>query len=93
MSGWATSCRKIAWRTISLTKGREDLHWAAQLARAIQVSLVGFGVGGAFVNIGYWDLVYYEIVLLLAAFKLASTSSDTAKQRAVGAKSALVGSP
>jgi hypothetical protein len=49
-------------------------------------------VGGAFVNIGYWDLIYYEIVLLLAAYKLASVSLGAAKARGAHAKSVLVGS-
>ena len=31
----------------------------------IQVSLVGYMVGGAFLNLGYWDLPYYLIVLLV----------------------------
>lgn len=40
------------------------------LARMIQVSLVGFAVGGAFVNIGNWDMVYY-----LAAAALGTSRS------------------
>jgi probable O-glycosylation ligase (exosortase A-associated) len=82
----------VARRTIAVAKDRDDFRWAAQLARATQVSMVGFAVGGAFVNIGYWDLIYYEIVLLLAAYKLASVSLDAAKARGAHAKSVLVGS-
>lgn len=68
VSAWVS-----ARQTIALSKGRADMQWAAHMARAIQVSLVGFAVGGAFVNIAYWDLVYYEIVIVMVARKLAST--------------------
>ena len=39
---------------------------------AFESDLVGYAVGGAFVNIGYWDLMYYEIVLVVVACRLAS---------------------
>jgi len=61
-----------ARRTIALARTRPEHAWAGQLARAFQVSLVGYAVGGAFVNIGYWDLMYYEIVLVVVACRLAS---------------------
>ena len=47
-------------------------RWAGQLARSIQVSLIGFGVGGAFVNISYWELQYYELIMLVAAYRLVT---------------------
>jgi probable O-glycosylation ligase (exosortase A-associated) len=59
-----------ARRIIRFTKGKPEVGWAADLARAIQVSLVGFGVGGAFVNIGYWELQYYELIVLMIAWNL-----------------------
>jgi probable O-glycosylation ligase (exosortase A-associated) len=62
--GIGISAWSHARRTIALARGRPELAWAAQLARALQVSLLGFAVGGAFVNISYWELVYYEIILL-----------------------------
>lgn len=69
-AAWGT-----ARRTIALSKGRPELEWTAHLARAFQVSLVGYAVGGAFVNIGYWDLIYYEVVLVTAAWRLASVAA------------------
>jgi O-antigen ligase len=42
-----------------VTRGREDLAWAFSLASMVQVGLVGFAVGGAFLNIAFWDLPYY----------------------------------
>ena len=29
----------------------------------------GFAAAGAFVNIAYWDFVYYEIVILMASYQ------------------------
>jgi putative inorganic carbon (hco3(-)) transporter len=58
----------VAWsyarRIIAAARAGPELEWAGQLARAVQVSLIGYGSGGTFVNIGYWDLPYMEIVLL-----------------------------
>lgn len=65
----------VARRTITLSRDRADLSWAAHLARAVQVSLVGYAAGGAFINIAYWDLIYYEIVLVALVYKMASAPS------------------
>ena len=61
-----------ARQTIALSRRSDETAWAGSLARAIQVSLIGFSVGGAFVNISYWELPYYEIVIILIARKLVS---------------------
>lgn len=61
-----------ARRTIARSRDRADLTWAAHLAQAVQVSMVGYAVGGAFVNIAYWDLIYYEVVLVAIVYKMAS---------------------
>ena len=42
----------------------------ALLARMLQVSLIGFMVGGAFVNIGNWDFFFYLFVLSAAMIRL-----------------------
>jgi probable O-glycosylation ligase (exosortase A-associated) len=55
-----------ARRIIKVSGNHPDYAREANLARAIQVSLIGFGTAGAFVNIAYWDFVYYEIVILMA---------------------------
>ena len=66
------ACWMVSRRLIHASRDRPDLLWAGDLARASQVSLVGFAVGGAFVNIAYWELPYYEMVILMAAYQLAS---------------------
>ncbi len=47
-----------------------DQKWAADLAAMIQVSLIGYAVGGAFLGLAYFDLPYHlmVIVVLLAKF-------------------------
>ena len=72
-AAWVT-----ARRIIALSRHRQDLDWAENFARAFQVSLVGYAVGGCFVNIGYWDLVYYEIVIVTVAYRLASEAEKPA---------------
>ena len=67
VSAWIT-----ARRTIVLAARSPESEWAGQLARAIQASLAGFAVGGAFVNIAYWEPPYYEILILLVAFRLVA---------------------
>lgn len=67
----------VARQTIALSRRGDEGAWAGALARAIQVSLVGYCVGGAFVNISYWELPYYEIVILVVARKLVSAPMGT----------------
>lgn len=59
-----------ASRIIKLGRQNPDNKWDADLARAVQVSLIGYGVGGLFVNIGYWEIQYYEIVGLMVIYNL-----------------------
>jgi len=42
-------------------------EWCAQLGAMIQVSLVGFAVGGAFLSLAYFDLPYNLMALTIAA--------------------------
>jgi probable O-glycosylation ligase (exosortase A-associated) len=67
LAAWST-----ARRTIAIARAKPEHAWAGHLARAFQVSLVGYAVAGVFVNISYWNLIYYEIVIVLVAWRLAS---------------------
>lgn len=51
------------------------------LLRMIQVSLIGYAVGGAFVNIGNWDFPYYLAIVVFASRRLTA-SLGTAKEPA-----------
>ncbi|MEO7493621.1 MAG: putative O-glycosylation ligase, exosortase A system-associated [Massilia sp.] len=60
----------LTWRTcsavIKLTKLEPDLKWAFNLSLMIQVSLLGFAVGGAFLSLAYFDVPYYLMVAIVA---------------------------
>jgi putative inorganic carbon (hco3(-)) transporter len=63
---WAT-----VWRTANKLRregsiGRYPL-WAADLGSMVQVSLVGYFVGGAFLSLSYFDLPYLLAMFVVAA--------------------------
>jgi probable O-glycosylation ligase (exosortase A-associated) len=59
----------LAWRTGSrvmrFCRGKQELSWAYGMAAMCQVSLVGYAVGGAFLTLAYYDLLYDIVVLLV----------------------------
>jgi probable O-glycosylation ligase (exosortase A-associated) len=52
-------------RTCGQRSDLTQLVWARDLAAMLQVSLVGYAVGGAFLGLAYFDLYYHLIVLML----------------------------
>jgi len=69
--GWST-----ARRIVKVGREFTEHRWAANLAAAMKASLVGFAVGGAFVNISYWELEYYELIILAAVYRLVRGSAS-----------------
>lgn len=61
---WFLIWRDASW-IIRHTRDRTDLRWAHDLARMSHVSLVGYAVGGAFLNLAYFDVPYYLVVALV----------------------------
>ena len=57
-------------RVINYGKGKPEFDWAVGMVRAVQVSIVGFSAGGLFVNIGYWELLYYELLIVIVAYRI-----------------------
>jgi len=45
---------------------RPETLWTRDLAGMIQVSMVGYAVGGAFLSLTYWDLPYNIMAILIA---------------------------
>ena len=62
----------MAGSIVRRVKGHDDLLWAMRLARALQVSIIGYAVGGAFLSLVYLDYYYYFVVLVLALNRLTS---------------------
>src|SRR6185312_16331214 len=58
------------WRTgswiIRNTGKQQEYRWAYNLATMIQVSLIGFAVGGAFLSLLYFDVPYYLMAAMVA---------------------------
>lgn len=60
----------LTWRTggwiIKQTVDNPEMKWANSLATMIQVSLLGFAVGGAFLSLAYFDVPYYLVAAMVA---------------------------
>ncbi|MEX2454847.1 MAG: putative O-glycosylation ligase, exosortase A system-associated [Rhodospirillaceae bacterium] len=52
-------------RIIGRARGRPDLKWASDLAKMIQVSLVGYASAGAFLNLATFDLYYHLLAIIV----------------------------
>jgi probable O-glycosylation ligase (exosortase A-associated) len=59
----------LAWKTgsaiIRQTARVEELRWLSELAKMIQVSLVAYATGGAFLSLSYFDLYWHLVALLV----------------------------
>jgi probable O-glycosylation ligase (exosortase A-associated) len=73
----------LTWRSgtwiIRNTKGLKEFHWASSLASMIQVSLIGWASGGAFLSLLYFDVPYYLMVAMVA---IRSIVEKTLEERA-----------
>lgn len=57
------------------TRDRPDLGWARSLASMVQVSIVGYCVGGAFLSLGFYDL-YYAVVAIITVTEYVVRRSE-----------------
>jgi hypothetical protein len=48
-----------------MCKDEPSLLWAADLNRALQVSLIGYAVGGAFLGLAYFDYYYHLLAIIV----------------------------
>jgi probable O-glycosylation ligase (exosortase A-associated) len=75
----------LVWREASriakLTENWPEFHWAYDLSRMIQTALVGYAVGGAFLNLAYYDVPYN----ILAVVVLTKVLVDKAIKERPGA--------
>jgi len=61
---WLLVWLDASW-IIRRARSRNELRWASDLARMIQVSLVGYFVGGAFLSLAYYDVPYNLLVAVV----------------------------
>jgi probable O-glycosylation ligase (exosortase A-associated) len=71
----------FAWlranQVIRECKNDPERKWAADLAAMIQVSLVGYGAGGAFLGLAYFDLTYHLMIILVLAARFSGVLDRT----------------
>ena len=64
----------LSWKTakkiMKLTRNSEKDKWAYDLASMLQVGMVGYAVGGAFLGLAYFDLGYHIIVILVLTLRV-----------------------
>src|SRR4051812_1983440 len=79
----------LVWRDASWidrhARRREGWQWACDLARMVQVSLVGYAVGGTFLNLGYYDVPYYLMAAVVLTRTLVEKQLRSADQAAPAA--------
>lgn len=63
---WISTYRTAGWLR-KHAGSHPETEWARLLGSMIQVSLVGFAVGGAFLSLSYFDLPYNLMVLVVVA--------------------------
>jgi probable O-glycosylation ligase (exosortase A-associated) len=65
----------LAWlranQVIRRCKKDPEKKWASDLASMIQVSLVGYAAGGAFLGMAYFDLPYHLMIILVLTAKFS----------------------
>lgn len=61
--GWLSF--RSASGTMSRARDRPDLRWAYDLAAMVQVAIIGYAVGGAFLGLAYFDLYYHLVAIAL----------------------------
>jgi probable O-glycosylation ligase (exosortase A-associated) len=80
---WALVWWNASW-IIKHSRNQSESRWASDLARMIQVSLVGYAVGGAFLNLAYYDVPYNMLVALVLTRILVEKEIKSVNREAGG---------
>ncbi|MEO8936523.1 MAG: putative O-glycosylation ligase, exosortase A system-associated [Burkholderiaceae bacterium] len=71
----------FTWRAATDAKrkanGVPELDWVGSLMDMVKVSMVGYGVGGAFLSLAYFDVPYYITVIVVATRALVLATQKT----------------
>jgi putative inorganic carbon (HCO3(-)) transporter len=68
---------------IRRSRDQRELQWALDLARMIQVSLVGYATGGAFLSLAYYDVPYNLLVALVLTRLVVEKEIKGAEQKEI----------
>ena len=69
------SAWRIANKIIKLSKSSDENKWASDLAAMIQVSFIGYAVGGAFLGLAYVDLIYHLLAILILVLRIVESEN------------------
>jgi probable O-glycosylation ligase (exosortase A-associated) len=72
---------RLAGSLASQCRKKADLQWVVLLMRMVQVSMMGFAVGGAFLGLGNWDLPFYLAGIVAMANVIAKRELASAEAR------------
>jgi putative inorganic carbon (HCO3(-)) transporter len=64
------ACRRV----FALARGRPDLAWAANYARMMEATMVGFMIGAFFLSRGQFDLIYHWLAIVTALLAVATAA-------------------
>jgi putative inorganic carbon (HCO3(-)) transporter len=82
----------LTWRTgswvIKNSRLDPELKWAAELVPLLQVSMLGFAVGGAFLSLAYFDVPYFIMAAMVATRLVVERHLKAAKDLARTAEAA-----
>jgi probable O-glycosylation ligase (exosortase A-associated) len=70
---WFLTWRWAAW-VYRHARLSEDTRWAGDVAAMVQVSLVGYFVGGAFLSLAYFDLPYDLMIIVVVCRRIVAAS-------------------
>jgi probable O-glycosylation ligase (exosortase A-associated) len=72
---WASAWR-LANKVQKQVKNHQDLQWANLLCRMLQVSLIAYASGGAFLGLSYFDLPYHILITICAVHLVVNRQLD-----------------
>ena len=72
LSFWGSTYFYASWLRRN-ARGIPQARWAADLGSMVQVSLVGYAVGGAFLSMPYFDLPYNLMVMVVLTRRWVET--------------------
>lgn len=72
----------IAGRTAKRAKAKPELSWAVDLCSMTQVSLACYASGGAFLGLGYFDLPYHIVAIILLTWRVVDNDLKEDAKRA-----------
>lgn len=88
--GYLTLRRAKQVEIAALQRGDD---WSAKLASAVRISLIGYAVCGAFLNLAYFDLFYHLISITVILERLLAEEATAAAQTGPAADAAVAAAP